>query len=469
MSAADRSVAWAPHAGPQEFVLSADGVYEILYGGARGGGKTDAGIAWFCEPEYLIQPRFRGLVLRETQEDLRDWIDRAERVFSLFGGKLKGKPAFFQFPTGAKILTGHLKDEKSLRKYQGQEYQKVLIEELTQIPNEDWYVKMLASCRSTIPGIQAKIFNTTNPGGPGHIWVRNRWGIGNLAANVAHLTEDGRYRMFVPARVEDNPTLMLNDPGYVKSLELLPEPLRSAWRKGSWDIFEGQIFNLTPKHVCEEMPVPDDATILQTIDWGFGAPFSIGWWWIGENGRLYRFAEWYGCKGREITQGLRLADEDVAAGIIEREKGLGIWESRSRIVRIGGPDCFSKKADYKSGGQMPSTAETFADKGLYLRTGDANRVQKIRQFQSRLRVPGDGENGDGKPMLQVYPSCRRFLEIIPLLQTDDNNMEDVDQSGPDHVYDEACHACMYKPLRVGPPGKRSTSRDFDPDAGARAA
>ncbi len=466
---------WTPNPGQQEFALSVDGVFELLYGGARGGGKTDAGLAWFCEPEYLVEKRFRGLVLRETQEDLRDWIDRAERMFEILGAKRKGKPVFFEWPTGAKVLTGHLKDEKSLKKYQGQEYQKILIEELTQIPQESWYTKLLACARSTIPGLTPKVFCTTNPGGPGHIWVKKHWGIGQDMPNVAHRMNDGRLRMFIPAKVEDNPTLMLTDPNYVKSLEMLPEPLRSAWRNGNWDIFEGQMFNLDyERHTVEDMPVPDGVPIVTTFDWGFGAPFSWGWWWLDGEGRAYRFAEWYACEGRDITKGPRLADEDIAQGIEDREKEMGLWNIRDRIIRLAGPDCFSKKADYVHGGQKPSTADTFASHGIYLRKGDANRSQKIRQFQARLRVPGDREGG-GRPMLQVYRSCKRFIEIIPLLQSDPNNPEDVDQNGPDHIYDEACHLCMFRPMRTGvrvggggvPAG--GSAGFFNPDAGARPA
>ncbi len=476
MAGSGSRVAWTPNPGQQEFALSVDGVFELLYGGARGGGKTDAGIAWMCEPDYLIQKRFRALVLRETQEDLRDWIDRAERMFEILGGRKKGKPVYFEFPTGPKIFTGHLKDEKSLKKYQGQEFQKILIEELTQIPREEAYQQLLACCRSTIPGITPKVFCTTNPGGPGHVWVKNRWGIGRDMPNVAHRMGDGRLRMFIPAKVEDNPTLMLTDPGYVKNLELLPEPLRSAWRNGNWDIFEGQVFDLKwDNHTVDDMPVPEGVPLLMTFDWGFGAPFSVGWWWMDDEGRLYRFAEWYGCDGRDITKGPRKADQDIAAGIMDREKEMGILEFRDRIVRLGGPDCFSKKADYRGGGQLSSTADTFAKAGLYLRKGDANRSQKIRQFHARLRVPQEREGG-GRAMIQIYRSCKRFLEIIPLLQTDPDNPEDVDQSGPDHIYDEACHACMFRPMRTGVRigGGAAVfgggmAGQFNPDAGARIA
>ena len=170
----------------------------------------------------------------------------------------------------------------------------------------------------------------------------------------------------------------------------------------------------------------------------------------------------------------RLADDDIAQGIEDREKEMGLWNIRDRIIRLAGPDCFSKKADYVHGGQKPSTADTFASHGIYLRKGDANRSQKIRQFQARLRVPGDREGG-GRPMLQVYRSCKRFIEIIPLLQSDPNNPEDVDQNGPDHIYDEACHLCMFRPMRTGvrvggggvPAG--GSAGFFNPDAGARTA
>jgi len=71
------NVAWQPHEGPQTEALSRS-EFEILYGGSRGGGKTEAGLAWMVEPEFLQNEMYRGLVIRKNVEDLRDWIDRAK-------------------------------------------------------------------------------------------------------------------------------------------------------------------------------------------------------------------------------------------------------------------------------------------------------------------------------------------------------------------------------------------------------
>ena len=123
-----------------------------------------------------------------------------------------------RFPSGAALILGHLKDDNAYEKYQGHEYHRMLIEELTQIPNEESYLKLISSCRSTIPELRPQVFATTNPGGRGHGWVKKRW---KLEKNPKVLTrttdeESGRTRVFIPAKVDDNPHIMKNDPGYVK-------------------------------------------------------------------------------------------------------------------------------------------------------------------------------------------------------------------------------------------------------------
>lgn len=232
-------VLWAPHPGPQTEALSRS-EFEILYGGARGGGKTDAGIVWIVEP--TANPLYRGLVIRKNFDDLSDWIERSKVMYRCLGGEYRGTPARFVFPSGAVIRLGHLKDEDAYTKYQGHEYHRVLIEELTHIPSEQSYLKLISSCRSTVPGLKPQVFCTTNPGEAGHLWVKARFvDIGPPGKPVAFedpVTGLKKWRIFIPAKVEDNPTLMERDPTYVAWLNSLPEDLRKAWREGNWDVYE---------------------------------------------------------------------------------------------------------------------------------------------------------------------------------------------------------------------------------------
>jgi len=223
------------HKGPQTRALQRL-EFEVLYGGARGGGKTDAGLAWLL---YDIgNPKYRALVIRRNADDLSDWIDRARQMYQGTGAEVVGKPAIIRFPSGAIIRTGHLKDEWAYTKYQWHEYHKILIEELTQIPNEESYMRLISSARSTVDGLKPQIFCTTNPWNIWHIWVKKRFVDVALAGDVYIDPISERGRIFIPAKIEDNPTLMEKDPEYVKYLDSLPEDLRNAWRHGSWDVFD---------------------------------------------------------------------------------------------------------------------------------------------------------------------------------------------------------------------------------------
>lgn len=223
---------WIPTERQSEALVQT--VFEVLYGGARGGGKTDAGMAWLL---YDIEhPRYRALVVRRNAEDLSDWVDRAEVFFRRNGAKKVGNPARFIFPSGAVIRTGHLKDQNAYMKYQGHEYHRILIEELTQIPREKDYLMLISSCRSTVPGLRAQVFATTNPGNAGHDWVKERWGIDeNSSGRIIVDAKTTRKRVFISAKVDDNPYLTDNDPEYVAFLDGLPDGLRQQWREGSWE------------------------------------------------------------------------------------------------------------------------------------------------------------------------------------------------------------------------------------------
>lgn len=227
-----QKVIWQPNPGQQSRALSRT-ENEILYGGARGGGKTDAAIVFPLR--RIDNPRFRFLVIRRNSGDLKDWVDRAKIMWRGTGAEfVQGE---VRFPSGAKGTFGHLHDSDAYERYQGHEYHNILIEELTHIPTEELYLKLIGSCRSTVDGLKPQVFCTTNPGNIGHKWVKKRF-VEATQPNKRFTDKGGRTRIFIPAKIEDNPVLMEKDPHYVAYLDSLPAGLRQAWREGSWDSFE---------------------------------------------------------------------------------------------------------------------------------------------------------------------------------------------------------------------------------------
>lgn len=362
---------------------------------------------------------------------------------------------------GASITMPAINQIKQCDDFVGHQYTEITIEEATTFPFFTQMVDKLVGSLRSPHGVPCHFFGTGNPGGPGHMAVKDyfKLGTGGVAPGTVMYQDLGEgmreSRVFIPSFLDDNHILCENDPAYVARLKSISDPaLRRAWLLGDWDVFIGQAFSFTQEsHIIQPIKVPDNAPIYTTFDWGFGKPFSWGWWWVDGDGRLYRFAEWYGSTGTP-DEGLRLTDSDIAEGVREREERLGIMSYRIQ-ARYAGHDSFSKKPDYKGGGQGKSTAEVFAEHGLYLTPGDSTRALKIRQFRERLKVSYDSNgNQVDRPMLQVYETCKDFIRTIPALSMDDINPEDIDTDQEDHVYDEACHICMARPIGIETP-KRS--------------
>ncbi len=335
----------------------------------------------------------------------------------------------FHFHDGNGFIALRNLDDPS--RYQSAEFAVIGVDELTKNPLSTFNI-LRGSLRW--PGIvQTRFVATSNPGGVGHAWVKSYW--------IDHqfppeLQSEAKEFAFIKALPSDNPSLPAS---YWQMLDTLPEPLRLAWREGRWDVFTEQAFAFNPSvHVVQPLPVPSSAPLYMTFDWGFGKPYSAGWWWVDQDGRLYRFTELYGAMPGGMDIGLRQTDQEIAERIIAHERKFGI---EGNITRLCDPTCFNKKPDYKGGGQGESTAEVFARMGLNMAPGDANRKLKFRQLHQRLRVvPGE------MPMLVVYPCCADFIRTIQLMQVDPHDPEEIDSRLEDHAIDEACHAVMARPV-----------------------
>lgn len=496
---------WTPQPGPQTYAATCP-VDTVMFGGTRGGGKSDCAIGRQVRGAELWGPYWNGLMVRRKYKDFAEIRRRFDELIRLgmpaerIGGD--NQTNYIKFANGAVITLAAIKELKQVDDFLGHQYTEITIDEAPSIPFIAKLIEKFKGCLRSPHGVPCHMFLTGNPGGPGANTIKMLY-IKKAPPNVPFVDGDGQSAIFIPSSLADNRILCDNDPDYVNRLRSIKDPaLRAAWLLGDWDSFIGQAFDFSAEyHVVKPVPVPMNAPVYMTFDWGFGKPFSIGWWWVDNDGRLYRFAEWYGWDGETPDTGCRLEDSKIAAGILQREQRMRdagtISIGTANILHYASHDCWNKKPDYRGGGQGPSTAEVFGNAEIYLIKADPSREQKIRQFRQRLQVNylnldviarrlglnsvdhdvlghvWEDKNFNiieerklvdmakaarlrlewERPMMQVYSTCEHFIRTIPSLCVDDSNVEDVDTEQEDHVYDEAAQICMARPMSMPLPTK----------------
>lgn len=439
---------WVPHQGAQtEFLARPE--FEVLFGGAAGPGKTDCLVAGMTRDVW--HPRYHGLLARRTFPQLQEIIDRCHRLYPALGAVYRATDKRWVFPQGAVIDLGHMQHENDKYNYQGKEYHRIGLDELTQF-SETMYTYMFSRIRTTDPELTPQIISTTNPGGIGHYWVKERF---------ISITDHGRQyidprtglsRVFIPATIEDNPTLFENDPAYLARLEALPEIERMRLRHGIWDTFEGQVFTELSQSVHGITPfdVPPEWERFCVLDWGFAKPFSVGWYAVDYDGVVYRYREWYGCKedGDKDDTGLKLPAYEVARGILKREK-----VGEKIRMRIADPSIWHPRPETrKSESRGPTIQEDMAAEKVFFLKADNDRLQGKMQVHKRLRREEEidketGEVTSDHAMLRVFNDHKHFWRTMMSLQEDPRNPEDVDTDQEDHIYDELRYMCMARPIR----------------------
>lgn len=451
------ALAWSPQPGPQALFIRCP-VFEAVYGGARGGGKTDGVLGdWGIHAERYGQ-HAKGLFVRRTLQALMPTIERAKQIYTPLGAVWQEQKSRFIWPNGAIAYFRYLDRDADADNYQGHDYTRVYVEELTQFPSPVPVDKLKATLRSAA-GVPTGFRATCNPGGPGHTWVKARYIdpgpfviVRETFSNPFDGTEMELGRVFIPAKLSDNPRLTKNDPLYVARLQLAGSAqLVRAWLEGDWNVIEGAFFDKwsEARNVIRPFDVPADWLRVRSMDWGSAKPFSVGWWAICPDdgtyggkriprGAMVRYREWYGSNGRP-NEGLKLTAEAVAQGIKAREAGETI------ALPVLDPAAFAE-----DGG--PSIAERMRREGVQFRPADNKRVARAGAMggwdQMRARISGPiNEAGEptGAPMLFVFETCRDFIRTVPVLQHDANRLEDLDSDGEDHVADEARYACMARP------------------------
>jgi hypothetical protein len=399
-------------------------------------------------------------MVRRTHTQLVETIERSRVIYLPLGAKYNEQRSMWTFPNKARLRFAYLERDSDADSYQGHSYTRVYVEEAGTFPSAAPILKLMATLRSGA-GVPCGFRATGNPGGPGHQWVKARyidpapqgWKIITSKFKNPWTNEElVRERVFIPSKLQDNRYLGSE---YVANLQMTgSEQLVKAWLEGDWNVIDGAFFDgwNSRKHVVRPFAVPSSWLRFRSMDWGYATPFSVGWWAVCDNdtwpddgssliprGALVRYREWYGCEDGKPNVGLRLTPEEVADGIVEREREDG--EIRFGVLD---PSAFA----HKSG---PSEAERInsilvASKRTAFQRADNTRVSASKGHLGgwnimRQRLRGDGEY----PGIFCFETCLDSIRTIPVLQHDPDRAEDLNTEQEDHAADDWRYACMSRP------------------------
>lgn len=446
---------------------------EILYGGAAGGGKSHlmraAAILWAA-----MIPKLQVYIFRRTSVDLwknhmlgpsgfpgllANWIE-SKRV------KINYSKNYIDFWNGSKINLCYCQYEKDVYDFQGAEIHVLMIDELTQ-----WLKSMYTFLRSRVrmvgiklpqqfKGLFPRILNGANPGGIGHNWVKEDFIKSAKPLDIVSQPkeEGGMRRQFIPALLEDNPSMEKEDPNYEGRLYGLGSPaLVKAMRWGDWDIVAGgavdDVWN-PDKHIIPVFEIPSSWWIDRSFDWGSSHPFSVGWWAESDGTEatmpdgekkiypprtLFRICELYGWTGK-ANQGTRKLAIDIGREIKEIEKKSPIL--KSRIIRPGPADTqiYQMQNGMCLADDMAKAGVTWtrADKSPGSRQTGLEVVR--RMLMAGLTYPME------EPGLFVFENCLQFIRTIPVLPRDTKKPDEIDSDAEDHVFDETSYRVRAKKM-----------------------
>lgn len=440
-------------------------VVEILYGGAVGGGKSFSARAAAILYSHMI-PGLQTYLFRRELPDLRknhfsgsgNFLELLQPWIKDGYVKIRETPEYsIVFTNGSKIHLCHCQHEKDVYAFQGAEIHQLIPEESGQFtPFQINYLRgRMRLGGLKIPeqyqGMFPRALYPTNPGGVGHQLFKGEFVDAAQPYEFNHV--DRFARVFIPALLEDNPTLMESDPGYADRITAsLPPGMAKAYRYGDWDIVVGAALEKLNRqqHMVRPFKPPAHWTKFMSMDWGTAHPYSVGWYCVVEGETLIkaqddypdvylpdnavvRYREMYGSTGRP-NEGTREESFEVA------DKILKIESDANEIMdyRIGDAAMWANI----DGPSVQERMYTHTKGKLNLRKSDKDRTMGYQETRARIA-------GYDRPMFYITANCHHFWRTVPALMLDENNPE----KGPDnkqenHIYDEVCYGLMSRPFRT---------------------
>lgn len=369
---------------------------EVLFGGAAGGGKSYGQLVDALR--YAIRyPHSKQLILRRTYAELDKSLIRVslglfpKEIYTYNASSHVGK-----FKNGSLIDFGYCATENDVFQYQSAEYDVIRFDELTHF-TEFQYIYLISRLRGT-EGYPKQVKSSTNPGGVGHMWVKERFIDPSPPMTV--FSDKNTTRIFIPSKIDDNLFLMKGDPDYKKRLLALPENQRRALLYGDWNIFEGQYFPEFSEetHVCDPFPIPADWRRYRTVDYGLDRLACL-WIAIAPDGDIYVY--------RELCE----------SGLIisEAARKIAEYNGKDKIyATLAPPDLWSRSQETGK-----SKAILFAEGGVHFTKSSNDRETGWLAIKELLKT-----DAEGHARLHVFRQCREIIRCLPMLQIDPQKPSD---------------------------------------------
>lgn len=462
---------WKPH--PKQAQFLACPAYEVMYGGAKGGGKTDALLfdhvnQHLMAHQHWEQTRMKSttmaLILRKEFGRLKDFIQRSHTYFPILSeGAMYWKEAEHTWycACGYRVWFGHCEGPQDHELYNGQEIGHFSVDQAEELPfNQYSYIKLQVRTSQAHLDPTLAVRLSSNPGGRYGAWVKKRFvdpapkGMQAITETVeierfGEKTTIVRDRVFIPAFLWDNPSLSV---GYEADLRLAPEHLRRAFLFGDWNVVEGSFFGDVfdaAIHVIDdlgptEIRIPSNWPVFRCADWGSRNPAACYWVCVDNDGLLVVLDELYGAGETPDRWAKRILQVEESWGWTEKPRG---WTSKdlvsvSKLSGVLDPSCF--KADTAGG---PTIAEKLFESGLNWYEADNER--KAGWVELRRRLMERGGAGGKIPGLRIARRCTNLIRTLPNVTSPaadkGGDQDDIDTKQEDHALDAIRYGVMSRP------------------------
>jgi hypothetical protein len=391
-----RATKYIPHAPtPKQRAFLERTELESLFGGAAGGGKTDALL--MAALEHVHVPGYAALLLRRTYPELAlpgALMSRSHEWLTSTKARWNGEQKQWRFPSGATLSFGFLETERDKFRYQSAEFQFCGFDELSQF-SEAQYTYLLSRLRRLVGSeVPIRMRAATNPGGSGHDWVKARF----VAPGHAS-------RPFIPSRLEDNPHL--DQAAYREALSRLDSTTRAQLERGEWIRDSGGlIYPITAQNLVPLLPV------MRGLRWGLGIDLGAG---EREASTALVKVAWH-----DRLPGLWTVATETHASMIPSRLGERVMELEREVGRF---DVIALDEGGLGRGYGDELRQRF---GIA-----AKAAQKANKLGYRKLLRGELEQA---LVLVVEPQCEALIQECAALEWDEQGL-DCARNSRDHCSD----------------------------------